>query len=129
MEALVVVLVILLFRSLDRRTASMVATGMFLLLPTLFLVLEARQVRRDGLKVWSRSFPRIFATLMHAQFLILFALPIFYLNFIATGAAMSPPAVMGLTMQEFHRYSNFSYMAMAVSSFIGSYWESRRESR
>ncbi|MFN7905544.1 MAG: hypothetical protein ACK5P5_10210 [Pseudobdellovibrionaceae bacterium] len=117
-EAFVVVLVVLLFRNLDRKTASMIATGMFILVPTAFLILEFRF--GDYLK-------KILFYIAHLQFLILFAVPILYLNFIASPIdAFNPPMILGLTMAKFHQYSNYSYFLTAFSCFVTSFLANRR---
>lgn len=118
LEALVVVGVVLLFRAFDRKTASIIATSLFVIVPTVFTLLEIR---------FGGFLKKILFYVAHAQFLIFFALPILYLNFIAAPVdPMSPPTILGLTMQQFHQYSNYSYFFAAFSSFACSYLFSRK---
>ena len=117
-EALVVVCVVLLFRSLDRKTASQIATGLFIAVPLVFLLVETRL----GLSIKKALF-----FLAHLQFLVFFAFPILYLNFIVTPTeAMSAPTILGLTMQQFHQFSNYSYFFAAFSCFASSFLFSRQ---
>lgn len=117
-EALVVVCVVMLFRSLDRKTASQIATGLFILVPLAFLVFEAR---------FRAKLNKALFFVAHLQFLIGFAFPILYLNFLVTPTeAMATPTIMGLTMQQFHQFSNYSYFFAAFSCFATSFLLSRQ---
>lgn len=105
-EALWIVAVILIFRSIDeRRTAAMIASTGFVLIPLSVLLIESK---------WGEKF-RVLLWAGHLQFLILFALPIVILNFF--------PSLLGdlklpVSAQDFHRFSNISYFAMILLSLV-----------
>ncbi len=117
-EALVVVIVVFLFRYLDRKTASIIATSLFIAVPAIFILVELRM---------QSHLQKALFYFGHGQFLIFFALPILYLNFIAAPIDPgSPPHILGLTMEQFHKYSNISYFVAAFSSFATSFVHNRR---
>ncbi len=99
-EAFWIICVILLFRSLERSTAAMIASAGFVLIPALILIFDRKQ---DG---WGKPFLWV----GNLQFLVLFALPVVILNFFPEMVPFELP----LTGADFHRYSNLSYFLMIL---------------
>jgi hypothetical protein len=105
-EALWVVAVILIFRSIEeRKTAAMIASAGFIFIPLSVLIVEKIGGERVRALIW----------IGHLQFLIFFAIPIVILNFFSQGLGEIP---FPITAQDFHKFSNWSYFLMIICTLV-----------
>lgn len=106
LESFWIVVVILLFRSIeDRRTAALIASAGFVLIPSALVFTEM---------VWGQK-NRPFFLVGQLQFLLLFAIPIVVLNFFPF---LLGGMDLGISGTDLHRYSNISYFIMIVLTMI-----------
>lgn len=117
-QALVIVLVILNFKFMpDKKSASLIAGGLFLLTPSWRAWLEYRQARWSNTLWW----------LGVAQFLLLFALPIFFGRILNWSVEFEKISLFGVPLSLFHRFSSTSYFLMMLTTAIAYAMEKNKK--
>ena len=112
--------VILLFKFISDRQIAALAAGLgFLLLPAFIL----------GLQIVNNK-PRSWIVIIGClQFLIFFAMPIFFLRVFNWGTAFNDLFFLGISASDLHRYSNASYFVLVGVMFFKSFNEWRNKKR
>jgi hypothetical protein len=102
-----IVVVTLLFKLIsDRQIAALIAGTGFILLPLWILVTE---VKSEKNKI------HIFIILF---FLLSSALPVFLLRVMNWGTEFNSLDILGVPAGAFHKFSNFTYVAMVISALV-----------
>ncbi len=122
-QVLLIVVVMLLFRGLsDRKIAATIAGFLFLAVPAFFLVWDLKSARQgEPLQLMWR-----FSVL---QFLILFAIPIFWARVFHWNVEFSEINVLGVPAALLHRLSNGSYLLMTLGTLfkvVADFLEARK---
>ena len=113
-----IVVVILLFKFISNRQIAALFAGLgFLFLPAFVLGL---QIVDNKLKSWIVVFSCL-------QFLIFFAMPIFFLRVFNWGTAFNDLFFLGISASDLHRYSNASYFVLVGVMCLQSYNEWRNK--
>jgi hypothetical protein len=108
------IVIAIFYFSDNRQVAAVFAGAGFILVPSVFLLFEAR-----------RSVKRHFCFL--AAFLILAAWPIFLMRLIYWGEAFSELSLIGVPMSLLHRLSSILFVMMIFSALYGEAKEKTEE--
>ncbi|KYG62557.1 hypothetical protein AZI87_14740 [Bdellovibrio bacteriovorus] len=111
-QAIVIALVMIIFRVIaDRQVAATVAGFLFVLLPLVLMVLEYRRAKF--------AHPIWFAAVL--QFWILFALPILGIRLLNWGVPFDQLSAFGVPGPVLHQFSSKSYMVMMIVTLFISW--------
>lgn len=122
-QVLLIIIVMSLFRIVeDRKIAATIAGFLFLAVPAFFLVWDFRVARKGEplTLIWRFSV---------LQFLILFAIPIFWARVFHWNVEFSEITVAGVPAALLHRLSNGSFLVMGLGTLskVGAdFLEARR---
>ncbi|MGZ3769761.1 MAG: hypothetical protein ACXWRG_08880 [Bdellovibrio sp.] len=113
-EVIVIVAVTLIFKFIsNRQIAATLAGFLFLILPIAIMWLEYRRAHLKHL-YWFISV---------LQFLLLFAVPIFFLRMLNWGVPFEQLSFLGVPGTTLHQWSSKSYMVMMLFT-VWNWWKS-----
>lgn len=107
-------LVVMIFRVIpDRKTASVVAGALFVLVP-LIVILWRRRLRPRPLMLWWVAV---------GQFWLIFAIPILGVRLANWDVEFAQLTWWGLSGTEWHQWSSWSFFAMLLGLLISEGWQ------
>ena len=110
--AIWIIAVIMFFKLIPDKQITSLFTGLgFVLIPTVFLVLEFKKAKA------ARSHVIILSV-----FLLFSALPIFISRIVYWGQDFSTLSVLGISLESLHKYSNALYILMMLSALNQLYF-------